>query len=92
MTIPIGDIPRASLLAYLDPFLVVGYFSNKKEGKLAMFPFDTKGDLVSVVTQTQSLNDLGAADDLNSEDTTHILKNSRNCLLEKLHVYVAIFW
>lgn len=31
MTIPIGDIPKASLLAYLDPFLVVAIFLIKKK-------------------------------------------------------------
>ncbi len=89
MTIPIGDIPKASLLAYLDPFLVVGYFSNKKEGKLAMFPFDTKGDLVSVVTQTQTFDNLGTVDDLNSEDTTHILKKIQGISYWKNYMFMS---
>lgn len=72
--IPVGDIPKASLLAYLDPFLVVGYFSNHQQGKLGLFPFAPNGDLISVVSKTQNLNDLGSVDNLQTEDTEKILK------------------
>ena len=54
-----------------------------------MFPFDTKGDLVSIVTQTQSLNDLGTADDLNSEDTTHILKKIQGISYWKNYMFMS---
>ncbi|WP_159722206.1 hypothetical protein [Enterococcus sp. CSURQ0835] len=83
------NIPRASLLSYLDPFLVVGYFDKQAGGELALYPFDRKGNLTSLIEEKNSVEGLQPKNQLVTDDTGTIVKKTQGIAYYQHYMFLA---
>lgn len=83
------NIPKASLLSYLEPFLVVGYFDKANGGELAMYPFDKKGNPSSLVEKKAQLGGLHDPNQLITTDVNKIVKKTQGIAYFDHYMFLA---
>lgn len=86
------NVPKASLIAYLEPFMVVGYFDKTGEGALAMYPIDKQGNISSLVEDKQATGDLGAMDKAHeavTDDTANIMKKIQGIAYSGQYMFMS---
>lgn len=90
--VSVWNVLNASMIAYLEPFIVVGYFDKNAQGSLAMYPLDKQGNLTSLIEDTQKFDGgLGEMDSKNAitDDTTNIMKKIQGIAYYKNYMLMS---